>query len=103
MLHIAFLHDTVYTYDRASTIHLAYPLSRAYDLPVVHEVSLTTFIPRMVMGIANRSRGLAVLSAIRMALCDVVKHSNRMTLQGNLQPKSTQLLVELYNEHGPKA
>lgn len=33
------LHEGLYLYEPKSTAHFTYPLSRVYDLPVVHEVS----------------------------------------------------------------
>ena len=37
MLMTEFLHDGVDLFDRMSTAHITYPLSRKYDYPVIHE------------------------------------------------------------------
>ena len=38
------LHEGLYLYEPKSTAHFTYPLSRVYDLPVVHEVSFPSAI-----------------------------------------------------------
>ncbi len=42
------LHEGLYLYEPKSTAHFTYPLSRVYDLPVVHEVSLPLLFGSLV-------------------------------------------------------
>ncbi len=42
------LHEGLYLYEPKSTAHFTYPLSRVYDLPVVHEVSFPSAICPLV-------------------------------------------------------
>ncbi len=54
------LHEGLYLYEPKSTAHFTYPLSRVYDLPVVHEVSYPLlFAPlSLVQMVYPRNTGL---------------------------------------------
>jgi hypothetical protein len=58
------LHEGLYLYEPKSTAHFTYPLSRVYDLPVVHEVSS----PLLYGPLVACQKGLPRIQALKAIL-----------------------------------